>query len=56
MKEFMEKLNIENIEDTMREIEIFKAKYPERVKEFDRIAKQFRDALTPDTIIGPWKQ
>lgn len=43
-------------EDTLREVEIFKAKYPWRVKQYERCAKQFMDALTPDTIIGPWKQ
>lgn len=52
----MKTIMMEKMLDAQREIEIFKAKYPERAKEIERMVQQFMDALTPDTIIGPWKQ
>lgn len=52
----MKKLDLDEMLDLEREIAIFKAKHPERVKYYERAVKEFMDALTPDTIIGPWKQ
>lgn len=49
-------LSLDDLEEAEREIEIFKAKYPWRAKEFERLVQKFMEGLTPETIIGPWEQ